>query len=105
MNVFLDVQIATASGIAFGHVSGRVTLPKTPCAGELISFLSPPNDYVMPNINNFGGILKVRRVILEANNCEHVLVELEEINFDRTEDALAAIGYLKNAFGLSSAIY
>lgn len=101
MKVNIDFSIFTEAGDAMGNVVGVLNFQVTPEIGDTISFGFPKNKLPFPRIKKFNGMVKISNRIISPNQeCDEVLLSLEDVVIVTKEEGRMLIDYLESGFDL-----
>ena len=101
MQIQIDASVFASPTRAFGRVHGVVDLHVVPRQGEVLDFTFAKNGTLPINVSGFQHRLKVEEVIhpLQSTGSSVILL-LEPIVAQSSEDARKITQYLNAAFGL-----
>jgi hypothetical protein len=101
MKLTIDISVFVADTLSWGRVWGSAEFPEVPAIGATVSFAIPLKKAV-PLPDGFTAELRVDSVVFRPNVKDEtaVMLFLEDLVLESTEQADAVTKYLEQSFGL-----
>ena len=103
MKAYIDFSVVTPTG-AVGRVHGEIDFQIVPRAGEIVSFMFPPEERTLPPVvPSFGFQIAVQKVLHSPwSESNQIQLALEDVCIATVPEAVQVMQYFRDGFQLNT---